>query len=124
MCKIALHFGAVLGQIEMPVSIRRNGGVNVSYSGAASEELVALARSMTLRFPIETKDDFVAQMVQGSDTVTFRGTEYDTEFGAKLVPAFFFPVSDLDDLVKKTLELLVSRGLAPEQSIAFTTDAT
>lgn len=77
----------------------------------ARRELLAIARLSALRFPLETKADFVEQFVQAADDVRFAGVQYDAELCAGLIPAFFFPVDDLDDLLNKTIELLTSRGL-------------
>lgn len=77
-------------------------------------ELEALGAAIPLSFPIATKEDFVAQMTAMTPTVTFAGTHYDTAFGARLIPRFFFPLDDRDDLLLKVRELLTARGLLGE----------
>lgn len=74
-------------------------------------EIVQLLRGRQLFFPIATKTDFVEQLVAGGDQIVFRGVAYDTRFGAELLPEFFFPLESADDLIVKTVELVVSRGL-------------
>ena len=74
-------------------------------------ELRALLDARRLAFPIETKDDFVAQMTASDARLTIGGTEYDTAFASALIPAFFFPLESADDLAGKAKELLISRGL-------------
>src|SRR5438093_8610875 len=77
----------------------------------AMRQLLQLVALVEFRFPILTKDDFVSHMTEMAKTVNFNGIEYEMRFAANLVPAFFFPVEDLGDLLGKTTELLLSRGL-------------
>ena len=76
-------------------------------------EFVDLARERGLSFPIETKDEFVTQMTRAGGTVVFRGKPYDAEAAARLMPDFFFPLASEEELVSKSLELLMSRGMLP-----------
>jgi hypothetical protein len=76
-------------------------------------EFVDLARERGLSFPIETKEEFVEQMTRAGATVLFRGEPYDAEAAARLMPEFFFPVASEEELVSKSLELLMSRGMIP-----------
>ncbi len=78
---------------------------------AASQEIGQLLQERPLSFPIATKRDFVEQLVASGDRIVFRGVTYDTRSGAALLPEFFFPLESADDLIVKTVELLVSRGL-------------
>lgn len=77
----------------------------------ARRELLTIARSAALRLPIQSKDEFIAQLTRATDRVSFAGASYDAEMCGSLIPSFFFPIVDLDDLVAKTMELLASRGL-------------
>jgi len=88
------------------------------------EEFVALARARGLRFPIETKAQFIAQMLRPGGPVIFRGVAYDPEFAANLIPEFFFPIDSEQDLVAKALELLMARGLLPLQRSTETRDGS
>jgi hypothetical protein len=83
---------------------------------AIADELRRLARSRDLRFPIKAKALFVEQMTAGPP-VTFRGETYDAAFAAQLIPAFFFPLASEDELLAKTLELLMARGMVPLQPV-------
>jgi hypothetical protein len=74
-------------------------------------EIVRLLDNCSLSFPIPTKNDFIEQLVASRDQIEFRGVMYDTRFGAGLLPSFFFPLESADDLIVKTVELLISRGL-------------
>ncbi|TMQ14056.1 MAG: hypothetical protein E6J91_16535 [Deltaproteobacteria bacterium] len=76
-------------------------------------DIAELLRRQSFSYPINTKADFIEQMVAVSDTVVFRGVPYDTRFGAGLLPDFFFPLASEEDLVTKVAELLISRGLVP-----------
>ena len=89
-----------------------SGDVPVQYS-----ELLELARARGLEYPIETKERFVTQMTQSGEAVIFRGIPYDPEFGASLIPEFFFPITSEDDLVHKAMELIMSRGLVPFEQL-------
>jgi hypothetical protein len=84
------------------------------------EELVALARARGLKYPIETRSQFVAQMVAPGRPVIFRGVAYEAEFASSLIPEFFFPIASEQDLVSKALELLMARGLLPLQRLPGT----
>jgi len=88
------------------------------------EDFVALARATGLRFPIESKAQFIAQMLRPGKPVIFRGVAYDPEFAANLIPEFFFPISTEQDLVAKAMELLMARGLLPLQRSAETRDGS
>jgi len=81
-------------------------------------ELLSLARGRDLVYPMATKDDFIAQMTRSGKAVVFRNQSYDAERVARLIPQFFFPVASEQDLMHKTLELLVSRGLLPVQALS------
>jgi hypothetical protein len=74
-------------------------------------ELEEFARKVSLSFPIATKGDFLQQMSAYAPTIDFAGVRYKTNSGARLIPSFFFPVADRDDLMFKVMELLESRGL-------------
>lgn len=74
-------------------------------------QLSELARDLSLQFPISTKEDFLGQMRLAGDAVKFNGISYDIYFATNLIPAFFFPVDDLNDLVQKCTELIKSRGI-------------
>ncbi|MGI5148114.1 hypothetical protein ACQEVC_17335 [Plantactinospora sp. CA-294935] len=73
-------------------------------------DLARIARESQLEYPIATKSEFVEQMSRAPQ-VTFRGVAYETRFAAALIPGFFFPISSAEDLVRKTTELLATRGL-------------
>jgi hypothetical protein len=87
-------------------------------TNAASKypEITRLLKERPLSFPIDSKNDFVAQMVASGEQIVFRGVSYDTQFGAALLPAFFFPLQSADDLITKIVELFVSRGLMPPEA--------
>lgn len=74
------------------------------------DDLRGIAYAPCLRYPIATKAEFVAQL-STVGSVTFRRTEYQAA-AANLIPAFFFPVPSADELVERTMDLLVARGLA------------
>jgi hypothetical protein len=76
-------------------------------------EIAELLEKHSLVFPITTKEDFIEQIVATSDEVVFRGVAYSARFGAGLLPEFFFPLQSSDDLIQKTFELMISRGLLP-----------
>jgi hypothetical protein len=76
-------------------------------------ELAFLIRSRDLTYPIATKAEFVRLMTRSPGPVLFRRRRYDAEFGASLVPEFFFPATSEQDLLTKIGELLISRGLLP-----------
>lgn len=76
-------------------------------------EIAELVRKHALRYPIQSKEEFVSQMVAKGQPVVFRGTAYDPAFAANLMPAFFFPVISPSDMVGKAMELIISRGLLP-----------
>lgn len=76
-----------------------------------SRELSALSESVALNFPIASKDEFVTQMLAHRPTVDFAGRTYDTAFAARLIPGFFFPLADRNDLLHKVGELVTARGL-------------
>jgi hypothetical protein len=76
-------------------------------------EIARLLQDRPLFFPIVTKKDFIEQMVASGEQIVFRGVAYDTRFGAGLLPDFFFPLQSADDLITKTVELIISRGLLP-----------
>ena len=76
-------------------------------------EIAELLEKHSLAFPIATKQDFIEQMVASSEQVVFRGVAYNVRFGAGLLPEFFFPLQSSDDLMAKTVELMISRGLLP-----------
>ncbi|HEV2887589.1 MAG TPA: hypothetical protein VGX49_11800 [Jatrophihabitans sp.] len=78
--------------------------------------LAKLSEAVVLSYPIATKEEFRAQLLAHGPTVEFDGQRYDTEFGAKLIPSFFFPITDRADLVHKVTELLGSRGLLSDPS--------
>jgi hypothetical protein len=80
-------------------------------------ELHTLADSVGLTFPIASKQDFVVQMTKASSRIRFNGLDYDSQFAANLIPAFFFPLENLDDLLTKSTELLLSRGFVPDHDI-------
>jgi hypothetical protein len=82
------------------------------FSLAQYPEVEELLRARNLRFPISTKEDFVAQMVRGGEVV-FRGISYDPSFAAGLMPEFFFPVLSEEDMTQKGVELMIARGLFP-----------
>jgi hypothetical protein len=85
----------------------------VDVRAAQQRELVEIARSRRLRYPIKTKAEFIAQMRRAADTVVFRDRVYDAVLATELIPEFFFPVESERDLVEKTMELLLARGLLP-----------
>jgi hypothetical protein len=102
---------------RMPQS---NGGVGISpteplTADVATDypEISRLIHVRALRFPIETKKDFIEQMVSSGEVVMFCGVAYNTRFGAGLMPNFFFPLQSAEDLITKAVELVVSRGLLP-----------
>jgi hypothetical protein len=76
-------------------------------------EIARLLQDRSLSFPIVTKKDFIEQMVASGEQIVFRGVVYDMRFGAGLLPDFFFPLQSADDLITKTVELIISRGLLP-----------
>lgn len=82
------------------------------------EELAEIARDRGLIYPIDTKSDFVAQMVRLSAPVVFRGTPYAPEWASQLIPEFFFPVASERDLLAKAMELLMARGMLPLIAVA------
>lgn len=75
--------------------------------------LVKFLCAQRLSYPLETKDEFIAQMARVRQRVNFRGRRYDVSSAAQLVPDFFFPVTSEADLLVKVGELLMARGLAP-----------
>lgn len=79
----------------------------------SDDDLVRILRAQGLRYPLRTKDDFIAQMTRIKRSVTFHGRRYDVGSAAHLVPGFFFPVTSEADLFVKVRELLMARGLAP-----------
>jgi hypothetical protein len=82
------------------------------------DELVEIARSRGLVYPIEKKSDFVAQMSRSSAPVVFRGNAYDPQWSSQLIPEFFFPIASERDLVAKAMELLMARGMLPLDAVA------
>jgi len=76
-------------------------------------EIIELIRSRQLSYPVASKADFVAQMVQSGAPVVFRGKVYDPEFAAGLMPEFFFPVESERDMYRKAVDLITARGLLP-----------
>jgi hypothetical protein len=95
---------SVATEVDMP----SDGRMSLSDS-----ELASLIRSRDLTYPIATKAEFVHLMTRSPAPVLFRGRRYDAEFGASLVPEFFFPATSEQDLLTKIGELLISRGLLP-----------
>ena len=79
---------------------------------AIHPEIARLVSERPLAYPIETKQHFIFQMVQGGE-IYFRGTPYEPEFAANLMPEFFFPISSAQDMIEKATELVISRGLLP-----------
>src|SRR5215208_5582576 len=76
-------------------------------------DLIRIARERRLPYPIASKADFVAAMAATGESVRFRDQTYPVEFAANLIPEFFFPILDEEDLVAKAGDLLVARGLSP-----------
>lgn len=75
--------------------------------------LLELARGRGLEYPITDKQQFVDAMTAGGGEVVFRGQSFDAEFAARLIPDFFFPLHSEADLLEKTKDLLVARGMRP-----------
>ncbi|SDS74300.1 polyprenyl synthetase family protein [Actinopolymorpha singaporensis] len=75
--------------------------------------LLELARGRNLQYPIAEKQQFVDAMTASGGEVVFRGESFDTEFAARLIPDFFFPLDSEADLLEKTKDLLVARGMRP-----------
>jgi uncharacterized protein (DUF4213/DUF364 family) len=90
--------------------------VEISLSTQYSE-LVELARTHNLKFPIENKEQFISQMTKSNSPLIFRGKAYESTFATDLLPEFFFPITSESDLINKALELMMSRGLIPCQSL-------
>jgi hypothetical protein len=92
-----------------------NGGARQpSPQPPCDEEVIASLRRLIadlgLRFPIGSKEEFVGQMA-AAGTVSFLGVDYDGTSASRLVPEFFFPAAAADDFLRKTVELVASRGL-------------
>jgi hypothetical protein len=90
--------------------------VEISLSTQYSE-LVELARTCHLEFPIENKEQFISQMTKSNSPLIFRGKAYEPTFATGLLPEFFFPITSESDLINKALELMMSRGLISCQSL-------
>jgi hypothetical protein len=82
-------------------------------------EVAGLVRSLNLSYPISTPDGLVTQVVESGRSVVFRGEDYDSRFAASLLPAFCFPLANEEDLIAKTAELLMARGLLPLQPLPW-----
>jgi hypothetical protein len=57
-------------------------------------------------------------MTEFERSLRFGGIDYDMAFAANLIPAFFFPLKDLGDLLCKSTELLLSQGLISEREVS------
>ncbi|MEO7084734.1 MAG: hypothetical protein ABI442_04695 [Gemmatimonadaceae bacterium] len=101
----------------MPRRLRNGGSLRVVCTMTIASQLRQVLDHRNLSFPITESADFVEQMVAGGETVEFRGVVYDTRLGATLLPDFFFPLESAEDLLQKTCELLVVRGLAPASQL-------
>jgi hypothetical protein len=84
------------------------------FAVAQYPEVEELLRVRKLRFPLPTKEDFVAQMAERGQVI-FRNISYDPHFAAELMPEFFFPIKSEEDMVQKGVELMIARGLFPVQ---------
>jgi hypothetical protein len=82
-----------------------------------TREFVKMSRERGLRFPLQTKDEFIQAMTVSSEPVHFRGQEYSAADVSRLIPDFFFPLTSEDDLIRKATELLMARGLLPVQPL-------
>jgi hypothetical protein len=80
-------------------------------TASAEPDLMRIARERPLQYPVETKTDFIAQLTSWPGSIMFRGQVYPVEFAARLIPEFFFPLRDEEDLMAKATELLIARGL-------------
>ncbi len=83
-----------------------------------TSELAGLAQARNLRYPIDSKSEFVEQMCTTGEPVTFLGSPYDARFAANLIPTFFFPVAAEAELIHKVLELCIARGLLPVDALS------
>src|SRR6266566_799026 len=82
-----------------------------------TREFVTMARERDLRFPMQTKDEFIEAMAASPEPVRFRGQAYNASEVSRLIPDFFFPLASEDDLIRKVTELLMARGLLPVQPL-------
>ncbi len=61
---------------------------------AVISALDELGSRVPLSFPVSTKEGFVTQLVAYGSAIEFVGERYDTQSIARLIPDYFFPISD------------------------------